>query len=124
MRVLHVDDDAVVRELVKIGMGQYGGHDVRSFDSGPAALDYLRTDKVDLIVSDVVMPGMNGAQFIGTVRREALSAAPVVFLTSGFDPRSASLEALRPLAILSKPFNPFQLDGDIRQRMDVGARAA
>lgn len=124
MRVLHVDDDALVRELVKIGMGQYGGHDVRSFDSGPAALEHLRSEEVDLIVSDVMMPGMNGPQFVAAVREEGLSAAPVMFLTSGFDPRSGWLETLKPAAILAKPFNPFELPHDIDQHLTVADAAA
>lgn len=120
MRVLHVDDDPVVRELVKIGMERYGGHEVCSFDRGSAALDHLRTETVDLIVCDVTMAGMSGAQFIRTVRREALSNAPVMFLTSGFNLGAATLDALEPLAILSKPFSPFQLAGGIQQRMGQG----
>lgn len=120
MRVLHVDDDPMARELVKIGMERYGGHEVRSFDGGSAAMDYLRTETVDLIVCDVMMAGMNGAQFIRTIRREALSNAPVMFLTSGFDAGADMLDALEPLAILSKPFNPFELAGDIQQRMGQG----
>lgn len=116
MRILHVDDDQLVRELIKISMGRLG-HDVLSFQDGPAALDHLRTHPVDLIISDVTMPGMNGAQFVGAVRDEALSGAPVVFLTSGFDPRTAALEALAPVAILGKPFDPFELPAEIERRM-------
>lgn len=123
MRVLHVDDDQLIRELIKISMGRVGGHDVLSFPNGPAALDHLRTHPVDLIISDVMMPDMNGAQFVGAVRDEALSDAPVVFLTAGFDLRTGALEALAPIAILGKPFDPFELPGEIDRRMTHAAQA-
>ena len=113
MRVLHVDDDQLARELIRISMRYCGACEVFSFDNGPAALDHLRNHTVDLIISDVMMPGMNGVQFVGAVRDEGLSDAPVMFLTSGFDLRHDALDALNPVAILGKPFDPFSLPGEI-----------
>lgn len=113
MRVLHVDDDHLMRELVKISMGHCGACEVFSFESGSAALDHLRAHTVDLIISDVMMPQMNGVQFVGAVREQGLSQAPVVFLTSGFDLKNTALKALDPVAILAKPFDPFGLPGEI-----------
>lgn len=113
MRVLHVDDDFMIRELVRIGMGDCGGHEVFSFADGPAAIDHLDANQVDLIISDVMMPGMNGPDFVRAVRGRALSSAPVIFLTGGYRMGQPDLEALTPLAIMAKPFSPFTLSDDV-----------
>lgn len=107
MRILHVDDDRVVRELLKIGMDTCSAVTVHSFEASKQALNYLEHNEVDLIISDVVMPDIDGPAFIRAIREQRLSTAPVIFLTSGFEHSRALLDSLQPIAILSKPFDPL-----------------
>jgi CheY-like chemotaxis protein len=99
--ILLVDDDADVRE-VTAAMLREAGYDVVEAGSGGAGLEALdRTERVELMLVDFAMPGMNGAE----VAREALirrPGLPILFVT-GY----ADLEAIRSVGedrIIAKPF--------------------
>ena len=109
LRILVVDDEADVREAVVSLLETFLDHpDVRQAGSGGEGLDELRRGKVDLIVTDFKMPGMDGAQFL----REAdklFPGTPHIMVTA-FD-----LEALQSLGpgvtarVVHKPFEPQAL---------------
>ena len=80
-RILVVDDDADVRELIQLALaGQ--GHDVASVASGRAALEQLAQHAYDLIVCDLHMPGMDGVTSYREVeRRNPVAARRIVLMT-------------------------------------------
>ncbi len=81
-RVLLVEDDAFFRQLVK-GYLESARYDVSMAENGQAGLDIVKTDKFDLIVSDIEMPVMNGFDFIRNVRSAGLQKRlPAIALTS------------------------------------------
>ena len=81
-RVLIVDDSATMRRMLGFSLRQ-GGMDVLEAQHGQDALEKLRLDAVDLIITDLNMPVMDGIGLIEAIRAEpALSATPILMLTT------------------------------------------
>ncbi len=106
-RILIVDDDPDIRKVLKLLLSE--SYIVSEAADGPSAIAYIRQNPdTDLIVLDVMMPGMSGIEACGEIRK--LSNAPVLFLTA------KSAEADRVSAyqsggddFLSKPFSQAEL---------------
>ena len=80
--ILLVEDDPDLRSLTALVLGS-GGHAVREAEGAEQGLRMARNEAPDLVVCDVVMPGMNGYQFVAAVRDDPrLCTIPVVLLTS------------------------------------------
>jgi CheY-like chemotaxis protein len=103
-RVLVVEDDAVVRGLLVESL-RFEGYEVRAAADGAAALAVLGRWVPDLILLDLMMPGMDGRAFRDGQR--ALAAArevPLVVVSASRDLARAA-EALDPAAVVPKPFD-------------------
>jgi PAS domain S-box-containing protein len=102
-RVLVVDDNADVREMSAAFLGSLG-YDTIEAESGETALVLLESTTVDLVFSDVIMPGgMNGLQLIDAVRRTYPGVATLA--ATGYSENALERPASAPdLQILPKPF--------------------
>ena len=81
-RVLFIDDDASIGKLVR-GLLEQKGFQVTLATSGKQGLDLARSSPPDVILLDVMMPGMDGFEVCGAIRRDhALHKIPVVMLTA------------------------------------------
>jgi CheY-like chemotaxis protein len=107
--ILAVDDESLIRSLVKAAL-ERGGFNVLTAASGEEALQVFTTeqDRIELVITDVVMPGMDGTIL---VRRLHLlrPSLPVLYI-SGFADRLESVRA----PFLSKPFSAAALLGKVR----------
>ena len=105
--VLVVDDEPTVREVVA-GYLRRDGHDVLEAADGVAAMELFATDPPDLIVLDMMLPGVNGLDILRRVR--AASDVPVIMLTARAEEsdRVAGLE-LGADDYVVKPFSPREL---------------
>jgi signal transduction histidine kinase len=116
--ILLVDDDNAVREVTR-AMLQELGYAVLEAGSGGAALDVLaREPKIDLMIVDFAMPGMNGAE----VARQAQAkrpSLPILFVT-GFSDRSG-MAGVDETHILAKPFVYDELASKVRFCLAGGA---
>jgi len=107
--ILVVDDDPINRRVLSrylIGMG----HKTVLAESGPEALSLL-TPEIDLVLSDIIMPEMDGFELVRAIRAEALwDDIPVVMVTTLGD-RQARLEAVQAGAIdyINKPLDELEL---------------
>ncbi len=110
-RILVVDDDDDVRRLASMALSRVGGHEVTSVSSGAECISALRDGLPDVVVLDVMMPGMDGPTTLEAIRDDhATRDLPVVFLTAGVvDADVDRLRALSVAGILNKPFDPLQL---------------
>ncbi len=81
-RVLLIEDDPAVREGVELGLRRRG-HDVRSAATGEAGLAALADFRPDLLLLDLMLPGMNGVQVCRRVRQD--SQLPIIMLTARGD---------------------------------------
>lgn len=115
-RVLVVDDDDAIRSVLDIALGLVGGFDVTDASSGVEALDIVAQQSFDVIVLDVMMPGLDGPSTLERLRATPDAAdVPVVFLTAKAQPHERrELESLGARGVISKPFDPLTLADDIR----------
>ncbi|HLV26009.1 MAG TPA: response regulator [Gemmatimonadales bacterium] len=115
IRVLLVEDEGTVR-TVAMRILQRRGFSVFVASSGEDALTMLAASGgVDVIISDVMMPGMSGLELAERV--SATPAPPPVVLMSGFATPEMDPNTLRRLAVrfLPKPFTPDELESVVRQ---------
>ena len=106
-RVLVVDDEPTVREVV-VGYLRRDGHTVSEADDGPTALDLLDAEEFDLVVLDMMLPGVNGLDILRSIRSKG--DMPVIMLTARAEEsdRVAGLE-LGADDYVVKPFSPREL---------------
>jgi DNA-binding NtrC family response regulator len=104
LRVLVVDDDDALRALMSLALTDEG-YDVLTASSAAAALALLEDETVDLVVTDVNMPGgASGLDLLLAVRQNG-SAVPFIIVTgSGAEISARSATMLRVVAIIDKPF--------------------
>ncbi len=110
--VLVVDDEPMVREVVSSYLTR-DGLKVSEAADGPAALDYLERQQPDLVILDVMLPGLDGFSLLSSLRREA--DVPVIMLTARGDEvdRILGLE-LGADDYVVKPFSPRELAARVR----------
>ncbi len=109
--ILIVDDSTSLRTVVKLAL-QRAGYDVLEASDGKQGLEQLdRAPKVNLIVSDVNMPNMDGITFLTQVKqRPRHKFTPVIMLTTeGQEARKAQGKAAGARAWITKPFDPPRL---------------
>jgi len=108
--ILIADDSPSMRQVIKRTI-QISGFDVGNFyevSNGKEALELLNTEWIDVIVSDINMPVMDGITFIQLLQKDALTAnIPVIVITA--EGRESCIEKIMNLgatACLQKPFKP------------------
>jgi len=106
-RVLVVEDDPTVREVVTRYL-EHDGHDVDVADDGLAALQHAARSWPDLVVLDLMLPGLDGFEVCRSLRR--MAPVPVIMLTArgDEDDRIMGLE-LGADDYIAKPFSPREL---------------
>lgn len=119
--VLYVEDDPDVRKIGHLALEVVGGLEVRLCSSGAEALEVIEEFRPDLLLLDVMMPGMGGVATFHALRNRPDGAGPpVVFVTARVQPRETLLyREMGALGVIAKPFNPVTLAQDLR---DLWAR--
>ena len=120
MKVLVVDDEDDIRRIARLSLSAVGGMDVCEANGGAAAVESARRESPDVILLDMMMPGMDGAETFRALREQPESArTPIVFLTakavSGEQDRARALGAR---GVLVKPFDPMALPRLVRELLD------
>ena len=102
-KILIAEDETAVREFLTRGLAAHG-HEVKAVGYGMAALDALEEDAYDLLLSDIVMPELDGLGLALKVAKE-WPGLPVVLMT-GFADQRARARNLNALVrdVISKPF--------------------
>lgn len=116
MKVLIIDDEEDFRVVASSCLGLLGGDTVCEANSGTLGIDMARADCPDVILLDLVMPGMDGMQTLATLRQhEETARVPVIFCTTkGMFPEFEDMRKLGALAVITKPFDPLRLSGQIK----------
>ena len=115
MRVLVVDDLAYNRRALK-GVFQSAGYQVATAEDGEAALRAIRTDRPDLVFTDILMPKLDGFQLCRAIKTDpSLAGTIVVFYTGSYvDPKDREFGmALGASAYLMKPLEPRELLAEV-----------
>ncbi|MDR7275530.1 SpoIIE family protein phosphatase [Catenuloplanes atrovinosus] len=118
--VLIADDNADMRDYL-VRLLQSAGHRVEAVGDGQAALDAARRRRPDLIVSDVMMPVLDGLQLVAALRADPRTAGTPVLLLSARAGQEASIEGLEAGAddYLVKPFSSAELLARVRANLEL-----
>jgi DNA-binding response OmpR family regulator len=116
IRILHVDDEPDIREVVELALGLDPGFETRSCCCGNDALGVAADWRPDIILLDVMMPGMDGPTTLAHLRKHASTARfPVAFMTARAQARDMeSLRSLGAVGVIAKPFDPMTLAASVR----------
>ena len=115
-RVLYVEDDPDIREVARLALEVVGGLTVLACESGEDALARLSGFRPDLLLLDVMMPGMDGPTLLGRLRETATGRdVPAIFMTAKMQPDEvAALEHIGAIGVIPKPFDPMRLTEEVR----------
>ena len=116
LRVLHVDDESDIREVVEISLGLDPDLVTRGCASGDEALGVASNWLPDIVLLDVMMPIMDGATTLARLRENPRPAGiPVVFMTARAQSRELELfRSLGAVGVIPKPFDPMMLAASVR----------
>ncbi|MEO5838352.1 MAG: response regulator [Acidimicrobiales bacterium] len=111
MHALIVDDDADIREVARLSLETVAGWDVSVAECGSDAIEQARTLVPDVILLDVMMPGIDGLATLRTLSEDpATRAIPVIFLTAKTQATERRrLEDAGACGLIPKPFDPMTL---------------
>nr|WP_260432212.1 response regulator [Zymomonas mobilis] len=103
-KILLVEDEETVRNVASFGLVRQG-YEVLTAENGEEALSILRKNpEIDLLISDVVMPGMDGPR-LGSEARKIKSDLPVLFISGYAEEQLRRSISLEHVAFLPKPFS-------------------
>src|SRR6202522_3978215 len=116
--ILIVEDEAKMRRLLELNLGE-GGFTTLSAEDAESALKLLRENAINLVVTDLKLPGMNGLEFLQTIKRQNASL-PVVVMTA-FGSVETAVEAMKAGAsdYVLKPFSLSEMRMVIHKELDV-----
>jgi two-component system chemotaxis response regulator CheY len=119
MRVLVVDDFSTMRKIIKNVLRQINMDNVVEAENGKHALSILRSDSIEFIISDWIMPEMTGIEFLRACKEdEAIKNIPFVMVTAEAQ-KDSVLEAVKAGVdnYIVKPFTPEKLKEVIGKTM-------
>jgi two-component system OmpR family response regulator len=119
MRILHVDDEADIREVVELSLGLDPAFSVRSCASGADAIAEAAKWCPDMILCDVMMPGMDGPATLARLRESPQTVnTPVVFMTARVQAHEIEhFKSLGAVGVIAKPFDPMTLAESVRNHL-------
>jgi DNA-binding response OmpR family regulator len=112
--LLVVDDDPDMRALLGVDFRRQG-YQVLEATGGRAAYEVIQTSKVDLVVTDILMPNGDGFELIDRIQRLCPACPPVVVVTGCSDLSKKDLSDRGAGAIFFKPFDRKMLNTTVRQ---------
>jgi DNA-binding response OmpR family regulator len=125
-RVLVIDDEPPIRLLCRVNL-EAEGMEVLEAGDGPSGLETARSEQPDVVLLDVMMPGLDGWRVAEELLDdERTSAIPIVFLTARAELRDRARGIdLGGVDYVTKPFNPVELAPLVREllaRVEAGER--
>jgi two-component system OmpR family response regulator len=115
-KILMVEDEPDIRAIAKLALEAVGGYTVELASSGSEALTLYPTFRPDLVLLDVMMPGMDGIETLARLRELAGDQAPaVIFMTAKVQRHEIERYlSLGALDVITKPFDPMTLSAVVR----------
>lgn len=119
-RILLVDDEQNILMLVKQIL-EMAGYNVDTASNGPEALEKARKVTPDLIVLDLMLPGLDGYQICGILKHDRLTMkTPILILTARSQPKDYELGMkVGASAYMTKPFEPLALIAKVGELLGI-----
>lgn len=121
MKVLIIDDEDDIRQIAAMSLSLLGGMDVVEADCGKDGLAKAATERPDVILLDMMMPGMDGPATLQELRNTPdISMIPVIFLTArAMSQEVERIKKMGAAGILTKPFDPTALTGQVKAILEA-----
>lgn len=115
-RILYVEDEADIQAVAKLALELVGGFTVKICSSGEEAVKEAAAFAPDMVLLDVMMPGMDGPSTLAALRKlPSLASVPFAFMTAKVQPQEvAHYKSLGARDVIAKPFDPMTLSDKVR----------
>ena len=122
-RILYVEDEPDIRAIAQMALEAVGGFTVIACASGSEALASAPGANADLLLLDVMMPGMDGPSTLKALRGlPATANTPVIFMTAKVQAAEvAQYRELGAIDVIHKPFDPMELAAQINRIWELQA---
>ncbi|MDH5472872.1 MAG: response regulator [Gammaproteobacteria bacterium] len=116
-KIMYVEDQPDIQMVAKVALESVGGFDVLICSGGEEALQKVIAFDPDLILLDVMMPGMDGPTTKKELEKKPeIASKPVIFMTAKIQPTEvAEYKKMGALDVIPKPFDPMTLSDQIRE---------
>lgn len=126
MRIAIVDDSGTARMFIRrcLEIAGFQGAEIIEAENGKDALEKIRNAPVDLLLTDLTMPVMDGTTLLKWIKANPkLSALPVLVISSAGNPaKEIELKALGAMGVLDKPVSPMKLNMLLRDFLEKGGQ--
>lgn len=119
-KILVVDDEASIRNMISMVLTSQG-HTVLEADNGVTALDMIKTQFPQLIISDVMMSNMNGFVLREILQQDPLTARIPMIMMTGNSKKAGAWQSDPEIDYLAKPFTVPELTGLVKIRLQADA---
>jgi CheY-like chemotaxis protein len=111
-----IDDEIDILDVAQIALETVGGYTVSTCKSGKEGIEKIVSVKPDLILLDVMMPGLDGpATFRQINQIDELGHVPIIFMTAKVQPKEVTLYTdMGALGVITKPFDPMKLAHEVQ----------
>ena len=115
-KILYVEDEPDIQAITKLALENIGGFNLEICNSGIEALEKGPQFGPQLVLMDVMMPGMDGPTTMQELRKlEAFKNIPIIFMTAKVQPQEiAQFKSLGAADVIPKPFDPMTLSDSIQ----------
>lgn len=115
-RVLYIEDEPDIQTVARLALETLGGFTVEICSSGSEALEKIAAFQPQLILLDVMMPGMDGPTTLGKLRKlSQFAATPVIFMTAKVQPSELTgYKQIGAVDVIPKPFDPMTLSNQVQ----------
>ncbi|MES2356463.1 MAG: response regulator [Pseudomonadota bacterium] len=116
LRILYVEDEPDIRAVARIALETVGGFQLKMCESGQEALDAAPAFSPDLILLDVMMPGLDGPSTFAALRAlPEMKETPIVFMTAKVQAQDITrYRQMGAADVISKPFDPMTLAAKVQ----------
>ncbi|UJQ93991.1 response regulator [Mariluticola halotolerans] len=116
-KLLYVEDDESIAEIVLMTLQDLGGFEVKHCSSGQQALDTIVAYAPQLVLMDVMMPGMDGPETLNRIRQlPDMQNLPVIFMTAKAQTHEQQTYlGLGAIGVIVKPFDPMTLTDHVNE---------
>ncbi len=117
IKILHVEDDGDIREIAEMALSLSGDFEVTQCECGEAALSVAPDQRPDILLLDMMMPGMTGCETLIELRKMPhLAHVPAVFMTARAEHvEIATLCSAGAADVIPKPFDPMTLGDQLKE---------